>query len=90
MKNRLDKVIEILSGEADQDLVTYCLGELEEISKQLDGDKWLIHRDAVESNFGSLSDDQWSAVVDEIMGRVDNYIEEIIQGVVEESRGVSA
>ena len=86
MKEQLNKVIEILSGEADQDLIAYCVGELETIAKKIESDKWLIHRDAVESNFGSLSDEQWSAVSDEIMGRVDNYIEEIIEIVVEGSR----
>lgn len=49
-------------------------------------DHWLINREAVELNYGALTDEQFGAIADEVAGRVDNFIEEILEGVVEEAR----
>jgi hypothetical protein len=48
-------------------------------------DKWLISREAVEASLGApLTEDQWIEIAEEVAGRVDNFIEEIIDGIVEE------
>jgi hypothetical protein len=49
-------------------------------------DNWLIDREAVQANFGALDEEQWSKVTEEIAGRVDNFIEEIIAEVIEKAR----
>lgn len=47
--------------------------------------EWLVSREAIEANLGKpLSDEQWAEVAEEVSGRVDNFIEEIIDGIVEE------
>jgi hypothetical protein len=45
--------------------------------------EWLINREAVEARFGQpITEEEWKAVTDEIAGRVDNFIEEILDGVL--------
>lgn len=46
----------------------------------------LINREAVEKYAGKLTEEEWRLVVEEVGGRVENYIEEIIDQVVEESK----
>lgn len=46
----------------------------------------LIDREAVEMYSGKLTDDEWRTVVEEIDGRVQNYIEEIIDEAVEKAK----
>lgn len=48
--------------------------------------EWLaISREGVEENLGKpLSNEQWAKVAEEVRGRVDAFIEEIIGGIVEE------
>ena len=49
--------------------------------------KWLIDRSIVEERIGiSLTDEEWERVTDEVAGRVENFIEEILDGIVEEVR----
>jgi hypothetical protein len=49
-------------------------------------DKWLISREAVEASLGApLTEDQWIEIAEEVAGRVDAFIEEIIPGIVEEA-----
>jgi hypothetical protein len=49
-------------------------------------DKWLISREAVEASLGApLTEDQWNQIAEEVAGRVDAFIEEIIPGIVEEA-----
>ncbi len=49
-------------------------------------DHWLISREAIEQNYGALTDEQFASVADEVAGRVDNFIEEILDGIIEEAR----
>ena len=46
----------------------------------------IIDREAVEMYSGKLTDSQWKIVVEEIDGRVQNYIEEIIDEAVEKAK----
>lgn len=46
----------------------------------------LLDREAVEMYSGKLTEEEWRLVVEEIDGRVENYIEEIIDQVVEEAK----
>lgn len=46
---------------------------------------WLVSREAVEKIAGQpVSEENWAAITDEIAGRVDNFIEEIIEAIVED------
>jgi hypothetical protein len=46
--------------------------------------EWLINREAVEERFGQpLTEEEWRAVTEEVAGRVENFIEEILDGVLE-------
>jgi hypothetical protein len=46
--------------------------------------EWLINRKAIEENLGhSLSEEQWTKIAEEVAGRVDNFIEEIMDGVIQ-------
>ena len=48
-------------------------------------DKWLVSREAIEANLGkALTEEQWVEIAQEVSGRVDSFIEEIIDGIVEE------
>lgn len=50
-------------------------------------DKWLINREAVEARLGApVSEEVWARIADEVAGRVDNFIEEILDEVIEEAR----
>lgn len=47
---------------------------------------WLVNKQALEENIGRpLTEDEWNYVAEEIAGRVDNFIEEIIHDVLEEA-----
>lgn len=49
-------------------------------------DTWLISRSATEQRFGRpLTEDEWDYVALEIAGRVDNFIEEILDDVLEQA-----
>jgi hypothetical protein len=45
-------------------------------------DHWLISREAIEQNYGAITDDEFAIVADEVAGRVDNFIEEILDGIM--------
>jgi hypothetical protein len=47
---------------------------------------WLINRENVESEYGKLSEEEWVELADEISGRVDNFIDDIMENVVYEIR----
>lgn len=45
---------------------------------------WLISREIIEEQLGRpLTEDQWNWLADEIAGRVDNFIEEILDNEIE-------
>jgi len=47
--------------------------------------KWLINREAVEERMGApLTEEEWHKIAEEVAGRVDNFIEEILDGIIEE------
>lgn len=47
---------------------------------------WLIDREALENRLGrGLTETEWATIADEVAGRVDNFIEEILDGIVEEA-----
>lgn len=47
--------------------------------------KWLVNREVIESNLNvTLSEETWNNICEEIAGRVDNFIDEILDGVVEQ------
>jgi len=51
-------------------------------------ENWLINREAVEGRIGKpLNGEEWSAITEELAGRVDNFIEEILDGIIEEKAG---
>jgi len=51
-------------------------------------ENWLINREAVEGRIGKpLNEEEWSAITEELAGRVDNFIEEILDGIIEEKAG---
>lgn len=46
--------------------------------------KWLIDREAIESQLENpLTEEQWAEIAEEIEGRVDNFIEEILDDVID-------
>jgi hypothetical protein len=47
---------------------------------------WLINRENVESEYGKLSEEEWVELTDEISGRVDNFIDAIMENVMYEIR----
>ena len=50
--------------------------------------EWLINREAVEAELERpLTEEQWSAITEELAGRVDNFIEEVLDGIIEEKAG---
>ena len=49
---------------------------------------WLVSREAIESNIGkSLTEEQWANIADEVAGRADNFLEEILPAIIEEKVG---
>ena len=43
---------------------------------------WLINREAVENRLGErLSEEAWAQITDEVAGRVDNFIEEVLDEI---------
>ena len=47
---------------------------------------WIINRKAVENKLGApVSEEVWERITDELAGRVDNFIEEILDGIIEEA-----
>jgi len=47
---------------------------------------WLINREAVEERLGApLTEEAWQDITEEVAGRVDNFIEEILDGIIEEA-----
>ena len=47
--------------------------------------EWLINREAVEAGLERpLTDEQWNAINEELEGRVDNFIEEVLDGIIED------
>ena len=45
----------------------------------------LINREAVEAELERpLTDEQWNAINEELEGRVDNFIEEVLDGIIED------
>ena len=50
--------------------------------------EWLINREAVEGRIGKpFNEEEWSAITEELAGRVDNFIEEVLDGIIEEKAG---
>ena len=50
--------------------------------------EWLINREAVEVRLERpLTEEEWSAITEELAGRVDNFIEEVLDGIIEEKAG---
>jgi len=48
--------------------------------------EWLINREAVEERLGApLSEEAWQEITEEVTGRVDNFIEEVLDGIIEEA-----
>ena len=51
-------------------------------------ENWLINREAVEAELERpLTDEQWNAINEELEGRVDNFIEDVLDGIIEEKAG---
>jgi len=49
-------------------------------------ENWLINREATEERLGTkLTEEQWATIAKEVAGRVDNFIEEILDSVIEEA-----
>ena len=49
-------------------------------------ENWLINREAIEESLGAkLTQEQWATIAEEVAGRVDNFIEEILDSVIEEA-----
>lgn len=49
---------------------------------------WLINREAIENDLArKLSEEEWANIADEVAGRVDNFIEEILPAIIEEKVG---
>ena len=48
---------------------------------------WLVSREYIETDLikRKLSEDEWETISEEIAGRVDNFINEILEGVIEEA-----
>ena len=48
----------------------------------------LVNREIVEERAGkSFNEEEWSAITEELAGRVDNFIEEVLDEIIEEKRG---
>lgn len=46
--------------------------------------KWLVDRSIIEGDLDKpLTDDQWGEIVEELSGRVDNFIEEILDEIIQ-------
>jgi len=49
-------------------------------------ENWLINRETTEERLGTkLTEEQWATIAKEVAGRVDNFIEEILDSVIEEA-----
>ena len=51
----------------------------------------MLNREIIEQRSGTrLTEQQWAAIVEEIEGRVDNFFEEILDGVIEDIKEQTA
>ena len=49
-------------------------------------ENWLISREIIESDLGrALTAEEWAQISDEVAGRVDNFIQEILPAIIEEA-----
>lgn len=45
---------------------------------------WLVSREAIEIQIGrKLTEDEWQEIADEVAGRLGNFLNEIMEGIIE-------